>query len=351
MTAQFAISVPIGAWHPLLDECLQSLVAQGGRAEIAALDASGDSRVAALLDKYENYLTYRRTGPDGGQSDAIVTGWRNMSASILGWLNADDALYPHALEVVAERFAAEPALDLVYGDSTIIDDKGAYRGFHWAVRPPGDEILAGCTISQPSCFFRREAVDKIGGLNCDLHYTMDWDLWVRLWRAGAKFGFIDEILSRVLWSENAKTGGFNVKRRAELERIIAAHSDLTSKTKSRIGFALHHLLEYRAPSFLARTIRRRKARASRIINGLDRAGGVHGLAYLPIVCWSKPPSAVLEVDLSPGSAGRLCVGEERVSYHDGRARLRLDAPPVIGEITELVLEPTRQTFLRGAWWA
>ena len=235
MTARFAISVPIGAWHPLLDDCLASLTGQGGRAEIAVLDASGDRQVSALLDRYKDHFAYRRAGPDKGQSDAIIEGWRNTNAPLLGWLNADDALYPGALAAAAEKFAAEPSLDLVYGDSTIIDDAGAYKGYHWAVRPPGEDILTGCTISQPSCFFKRDAVERVNGLDVDLHYTMDWDLWVRLWRAGAQFGFLDSVLSRVLWSDEAKTGGFNAQRRAELERIIGANAGLLAKTRSRVG--------------------------------------------------------------------------------------------------------------------
>lgn len=350
MTAQFAISIPIGAWHPLLGECLKSLNAQGDRVEIAALDASGDPRVAALLDRYDSRLAYRRNGPDKGQSDAIIEGWRATGAPVLGWLNADDALYPGALAAAAAMFDSDPTLDLVYGDSTIIDDDNVCRGFHWAVRPPGEDILTGCTISQPSCFFRRAVIDGIGGLDVDLHYTMDWDLWVRLWRGGAKFGFLEETLSRVLWSAEAKTGGFGAARRAELERIIGAHSDIVSKIKSRIGFTLHHALEYRAPGILARAVRRRKASAGRIINGVDRTGGIHGEAHLPLVYWGETPAEALEIEFSPDAKGHMIVGGRRVKFEGGRSRFNFDAPVKAGDVVELSVEPERRTEFLGARW-
>ena len=350
MTAQFAISVPIGAWHPLLSDCLKSLDAQGDRVEIAALDASGDPRVAALLDQYDHRLAYRRNGPDNGQSDAIIEGWRATSAPVLGWLNADDALYPTALATAAAKFEGDPSLDLVYGDSTIIDDNNVCRGFHWAVRPPGDDILTGCTISQPSCFFKRAAIDGIGGLNVDLHYTMDWDLWVRLWRAGAKFGFIDETLSRVLWSNEAKTGGFGAARRAELERIIAANSSAGSKIKSRIGFALHHALEYRAPAFLARAVRRRKAGAARVINGFDRSGDVDDEARLPLVYWGEEPVKGLEVEFSATASGQLTVGGRRVRFGGGHVRLDFEAPVKAGEVVVLSIEAGERSGFLGVRW-
>ena len=350
MTARFAISIPIGAWHPLLGDCLASLTAQGDRVEIAALDASGDDRVASVLDQFSDRIAYRRNGPDDGQSDAIIEGWRNTRAPYLGWLNADDALYPGALASVAEKLESEPALDLVYGDSTIIDDTGAYRGYHWAVQPPGEEILSGCTISQPSCFFSRDAVNQVGGLNADLHFTMDWDLWVRLWRAGARFGFIEQTLSRVLWSEEAKTGGFNAQRRAELERIIGAGENPVVKLKSRIGFALHHVLEYRAPAPVARTFRKRNAARARIINGFDKAGGLRGPALLPMVCWSNDKPSSIELKFAPNGAGGVTVQGRRTTYSDGFCRAPLTHPPTLGETVDVAIDPDRATDFISARW-
>ncbi len=210
----FVISVPIGAYHPLLRDCLKSLAIQTPRPLVAVLDASGDPRVGEAVAEFSDLVAYHRTGPDGGQSDAIIEGWDNISGDILGWLNADDTLYPGALAEAAKQFSGAPDTDLFYGHSVIINDDDVIEGYHWAVEPPSDMILAGDIISQPSCFFRRSRLEEIGGLDRDLHYTMDWDIWVRFWRAGAKFAYTENVLSRVLWSSDAKTGGFNRQRRA-----------------------------------------------------------------------------------------------------------------------------------------
>ncbi len=347
---RFAISVPIGAWHPLLPDCIESLCAQGNAVEIAALDASGDRRVAETLDRFHDRFVYRRTGADAGQSDAIIEGWANTSAPFLGWLNADDALYPHALETVAKRLKAAPDVDVLYGDSTIIDDEAAYRGFHWAVKPPGERLLRDCIISQPSCFFRRAAVEDIGGLNRDLHYTMDWDLWVRLWRAGARFDFVDEVLSRVLWSRDAKTGGFNKARRAELERIIGANRGFVEKTKSRVGFALHHVLEYGVPASLSDRIRRRKAGRGRIIGGIDRAGRVHDCARLPLVHYGESPVRSFELFVSDGAAGSVSVGGATMPLAGGKNVVQIDRPIIKGDVATVTITPTSPTYLVSAAW-
>ncbi len=351
MSAEFAISVPIGAWHPLLPDCLESLCAQGERTQIAALDASGDARVADMLDRFDDRFAYRRTGPDAGQSDAIIEGWANMSAPFLGWLNADDALYPGALEAVAARLADDPAIDVLYGDSTIIDDAAAYRGFHWAVKPPHERLLRDCIISQPSCFFRRAAVDDIGGLDRDLHYTMDWDLWVRLWRAGARFDFVDDVLSRVLWSRDAKTGGFNAARRGELERLIGANQGVIAKAKSRVGFALHHFLEYRVPAAVSDRVRRRNAGRGRIIHGIDRAGGVHDRGRLPLVHYGETPVHSVELILSDGAAGQASVEGATATYSGGRNLIKTDRPISKGDVVTVEIKPASSTRLVTAAFA
>lgn len=301
MPPRFSISIPIGAYHPLLNDCLVSLSIQSPRPHVSLLDASGDPRVMALADRFDDMLSYRRHGPDAGQSDAIIEGWRETPGDILGWLNADDALYPGALAAAASTFEAAPACDVVYGHSVIINDDLALTGYHWAVEPPSDRILAAGIISQPSCFFRRSAYDAVGGLNADLHYTMDWDLWVRLWRAGCEFAFNPDILSRVLWTKDAKTGGFGPQRRRELSRIIDQNASLSRRVKSRIGFALHHGFEYLTPPATARHLRRHFAPSPATINGLGRNGEIEPGASLPLIHYGAQPVDRIELTLASGA--------------------------------------------------
>ncbi|WP_375202101.1 glycosyltransferase [Hyphococcus sp.] len=309
MAPTFSISVPIGAWHPLLRECLQSLAIQTPRPNVALLDASGDPRVKTDAGAFDDLIVYRRHGPDGGQSDAILEGWANAPGDILGWLNADDALYPGALARAAAKFDDDENLDVVYGHSVIIDDDFAVVGYHWAVAPPSDLLLSGDIISQPSCFFRRSAYDKAGGLDADLHYTMDWDLWVRLWRDGAKFDFINEVMSRVLWTKEAKTGGFGTGRRKELARIIDQNASPVRRLKSKLGFALHHVFEYMMPPALARALRGRLSPSGAVINGLGRNGEIDNEATLPVVHYLPEPARKLRLaftekaDISIAAAG------------------------------------------------
>lgn len=203
------------------------------------LDASGDKRVAALLDEYADIIVYRRSGPDRGQASAIHEGWSCLPGDVLGWLNADDFLYPGALKAAADAFQASD-VDVVTGDSVFLDGAGRFLGHHPGVGPPDDQILTSNPISQPSTFVRRIAVEAVGGINQSLHYTMDWDLWVRLFRNGARFTKNDAVLSGVMIDRGTKTMGFGPRRRAEVLRIIAPHVDHLRKTKVLYGMALQY---------------------------------------------------------------------------------------------------------------
>lgn len=240
---KFAISVPVGAWHPFLPQALASLKSQGPGVAVALLDASGDARVEALAEANADWLAFRRHGRDKGQSDAILEGWANLEGDWLGWLNADDILMPGALGKVRAAWAADPGLDIIYGHSSILDEDGAMTGYHYNVEPPGERLLEAGIISQPSCLFSRKAYDAAGGLDRSLHYVMDWDLWIRMYKSGARFGFIDAPMSMVLWGAGTKTASLNKRRREELKLLISRHAPESVQKAVFRDFAIHAVID------------------------------------------------------------------------------------------------------------
>ena len=294
----FSISVPVGAYHELLPTCLNSLATQKGGLKVSLLDASGDPRVRDLADRFAGILTYRRHGPDKGQSDAIIEGWGNAEGDVLGWLNADDFLYPGALERVSEVFERDSAADVVSGHSAICNRQGALTGYHWAVEPPGEALLSGCVISQPSCFFRRSLYDAVGGLDRELHYTMDWDLWLRFYANAARFAFLDEPLSVVYWGEGTKTIGMNKARRLELERLISAYTPSGMKFRARRGFFLRAMLDNIGSSKLKSAIEDALRRNKPSVFGLGPNGviGERATIILPYFGEKNATAVELEID-------------------------------------------------------
>lgn len=312
----FSISVPIGAYHDLLPVCLTSLAAQKGDLLVSLLDASGDPRVSEVAGRFGALFSYRRHGPDKGQSEAIVEGWARAPGDILGWLNADDFLYPGAIERVHAVFERNPSIGVVTGHSAICDRQGALTGYHWAVEPPGESLLSGCVISQPSCFFRRSLYDEVSGLDQSLHYTMDWDLWLRFFRNGAKFEFLNAPLSIVYWGAGTKTIGMNRERRLELDRLIKTYTPANKRFRTRRGFFLRAALDTISSSRLKNAIEGRLRRKKPTIFGIGPNGvlGEASTIYWPHFGSDGSAALALKIDgldhVEASSDQACCISRE-----------------------------------------
>lgn len=352
---EFAFSVPVGSWHPFLAAGLASLKAQGPGIAVALLDASGDPRVRALADGHDDWLSYRRHGPDGGQSDAIIEGWNNLPGDWLGWLNADDILMPGALDRVRARLVEAPDLDVICGHSSIIDETGAMTGYHFNVEPPGPHLLQAGIISQPSCFFRRAVCEGVGGVNADLHYTMDWDLWIRMYEAGAKFDFVEAAMSMVLWGEDTKTASLHKRRRRELQDIISSHAPEAAQPGTFRAFLVHAAADRVWPASLRDRVRRRLRRSGPSVFGIRADGLVQPGAQLFLAHYDAEPKTglILEFDSDPGG---LRVRGDALPDEFGRTgntvEIRLSPSLAGGETLSLQLAPepgSTVRFLRAAW--
>ncbi len=163
--------------------------------------------------------------PDRGQSDAINKGFRRARGSIIAWLNADDVYTPGAVRAAVEALEARPDAGLVYGHGDIIDEAGNRTGpyagwepFHlWRLIHGLDFVL------QPATFFRRQLVLDIGGLDEDLNWSMDWDLWIRL-ASVAEVVELDQVLAQAREHGDAKTATGGWRRIRELARLAKRHA-------------------------------------------------------------------------------------------------------------------------------
>lgn len=240
---EFCISIPVRngvEWLPL---ALDSIAAQTVPARIALLDASGDGRVADLAARHRERIAYAyHRQSDDGQAAAIAEGWRHVPGEFLAWLNADDQLLPGALERARAAFAADLHLDVVYGHAAYLAADGTFQTYFPAISADAWELRHANVICQPACFFRRAAVARVGGLNPDLHYTMDWDLWLRLLDADCRFLFVNEPLAAVRNYPATKTNSGDVRRHEEIRAILGRHSPgRVRRAATLMGIALGDL--------------------------------------------------------------------------------------------------------------
>jgi glycosyltransferase involved in cell wall biosynthesis len=203
-----------------LAECLAS-VREQRQPNLEHLVVDGGSTDRTELIAHQSDVCWIQR-PGQKQAAAINVGLRTAGGSILAWLNADDLYTPGSLRLVTEHFAADPTLDVLFGDCDVIGENGQPL---WRERPGPydfDRLLrGGNSLAQPSVFLRRRVFDQVGFLDESLDYGMDYDLWLRL--RELQVMYVPSTLAAFRWHPFSKTASSNAANWHELMTIVRRH--------------------------------------------------------------------------------------------------------------------------------
>ena len=193
--------------------------------EYIVMDGGSTDQTAAVAAEYAGRLTWI-SEKDRGQAHAINKGFQRARGEIVAWLNADDLLLPGAVRRAVEGFAQAPRnTGAVYGEGYLMDAEGRITGRFPATEPFNLWKLACLSdyVLQQATFMRRAAVAEVGWLDENLHYALDWDLFIRL---GKRFGlhYIPEFLGVLREYPEAKTFSGGQARIAEIRGVLARHT-------------------------------------------------------------------------------------------------------------------------------
>ena len=211
-----------------IERTIKSVLSQNyPNLEYIVVDGGSTDETLDILKKYEKHLRWI-SEQDTGQSEAINKGFRMATGEIVAWLNSDDTYLPNALKTVGQYFAGHPDVMMVYGEGYIIDENDNRKRRFPFTEPKFDLwklIYYSDYILQQATFFRRSTFETIALLNEDLHYGMDWDLFIRI---GKRFPveYIPEYLACIREHGEAKTSVGGRKRFRELVGIIRNHGQL-----------------------------------------------------------------------------------------------------------------------------
>jgi len=147
--------------------------------EYIIVDGGSTDGSIDIIKKYESHLAYWISESDNGQSHAINKGFKKATGDIYNWLNSDDILYPGVLKIIADYYQRTPQIHVYFGDRIIINCKDDIIGINEGPSFKNWESKYYLKIPQEATFFTRDIWEKVDGLDEELHYTMDVDLWRR----------------------------------------------------------------------------------------------------------------------------------------------------------------------------
>ncbi|WP_242343211.1 glycosyltransferase family 2 protein [Anaeromyxobacter terrae] len=243
--------IPTRNQAQFIRRCIDSCLAQGmPDAEILVVDGRSTDRTVEVLREYGDRVRWV-SETDSGQSEAVNKGVRWASGDIIAWINSDD-FYPDAtaLSDVVGAFERDPATDVVYGGALVVDaDGNVLRELCARPMRSAKELLVkpNAPFMQPAMFFRREMFLATGGLRHDLHYAMDYDLWLRMLPRARKLRHLARPLACVTFHPGAKSiAGMleQIRELGDLKRLHREEFELGWRDRARLGAGMASLYSY-----------------------------------------------------------------------------------------------------------
>ena len=134
-----------------------------------------------IIRSFEGDISGWLSEPDKGYADALRKGFERTNAPLMCWINSGDLLLDRSLEIRRDSFAHTGA-DMLFGDDYYIDETGrVIQLSNGEVHDLTSMMLyGGWTPLQDACSWRRTLYDKVGGIDDNLLYAADYDLFLRM---------------------------------------------------------------------------------------------------------------------------------------------------------------------------
>lgn len=150
------------------------------------IDGASVDETQGILKSYSHLQWVSE--PDSGIPQALNKALDRVRGEVIAWINSDDFYTPGTFEKVAQFFSQNPEACVWVGRAAVVDEHGRLL-FYQEEPGPGGFTHGGmvrfwknCTLPQPSVFFRRRVLEKMGGMDEALKYYMDYDFFLRLSR-------------------------------------------------------------------------------------------------------------------------------------------------------------------------
>jgi len=173
--------------------------------EYIIIDGGSNDGSVEIIKKYEKYLTYWVSEKDKGQGCAISKGFEKSTSDILAWLNSDDTYLPGTFYKIAKDFRQNSEVDLIFGNIYFIDDTDKrIRELRFTEFDFSTLIYEGGNLHQTGTFWTRKIYEKVGGLNSNYKFCMDYDFFCRAAKVG-KLCHTRDFLANFRIHANAKS--------------------------------------------------------------------------------------------------------------------------------------------------
>jgi glycosyltransferase involved in cell wall biosynthesis len=287
-----SVSVVIPAYNvgTYIAETLEAVFAQTLKdfEVIVVNDGSPDTtELEKALAPYRPRISYFRQ-ENRGAGAARNRGLREARGEFVAFLDGDDLWLPTFLEAQLS-FMRSGAFDLAYTDA-ILFGQSALAGKRYMETAPSRgpvtfvSLLRGdCNVITSGVVARRSVVIDGGMFDEGLRNSQDFELWLRLARRGARFGYQRQVLLRYRCHEGSLSGDAlnRLEREQRVFQQVTDTYDLTADERAEVARMMERqqaAIDVESGKILLRERKFGDARAA-----FERAAGVLGTPRMRFV--------------------------------------------------------------------
>lgn len=273
-------------------DAIRSVLAQSWTDfELVVVDDGSRDATAARVEAFGDRRIRLVRQANGGAAAARNTGIEQARGPLVSMLDSDDLLLPDYLERMAAALLDRPGAALAWTDAWCFEEaSGRFRRTTAmaAADPPAGPLAPDALVTAlarrnfvfNAATVRRDALLEAGGYDAGLSHAEDWDLWLRIARAGhgglpvagadgGPLAIYRDRAGSLSGDEGAMLRGMRVvyDRLLADARLPAAARDVAQRERDEVDAALAQLAGV-AP--LPRRLRRAGARATRALRAPQR---------------------------------------------------------------------------------
>ena len=180
-------------------EAIASVLAQTWRDwELIVVDDGSTDDTAAVVDRFGGLIHHIYQENQGG-SAARNRAIEASTGEFIAFLDADDLWLPEFLETQINRLKSNPSAGVAYSWWCYVDARGQLLPESGRPRNRGQllpELVMRNVFPLIAALMRRQCIEQVGLFDEQLQEDENWDLWLRIARAGCAFELSPHMLAK-----------------------------------------------------------------------------------------------------------------------------------------------------------
>lgn len=233
----FSIIIVNYNYDKYLEQCIKSVINQKERDyEIIVIDGGSNDSSINILKRYNKYFKYYISEKDNGQSHALNKGLSEAIGDYVFWLNSDDFLINNSLFYLKKYIINNLNIDWFTGNTIFVNENNNIIKFYNGLDFNKSFLINPyINVGGPTSIVKKSIYDKVGFFNENLNFTMDSDMWIRIYNSNVKFKNIGFYIWGFRLHKNSKTSSSHSKI------FISEHLNEISFLKMNYGIKFSYI--------------------------------------------------------------------------------------------------------------